>query len=480
MPALSEGTATGIWMTGRGRRSPLGECGDAKNNTTFDIYKTGDLARYNEEGLIECLGRIDNQVKLRGFRIELGEIENRALQYPGITAAVAEVKKIAQTDHLCLYFTVRPGEREMTQPKIDEKALRAFLAEKLTDYMVPTLYVQLEKMPLTPNGKINRKMLETPDISKHLENVPPASDTEAQMLEMARELLPGIEFGVTDNLFDLGMTSLLAMRFAVQLKELHLQVTVASVMRYRNIRAILNGNIRIAWLFDRYDRQKPLLVFAQGIVSTAVTMPKFDLWSQQFNILVIEPIDTHFKYLFEGEDFETALWLYATQLDMLLPQDAEVAAFMGFSWGGKVAYNMARMLHEYTGKTPAVILGDTAFNNELTDREMTVDDVTPDQLQAYGNQIAAEDIVNKFNSVYYMELHDVPVEPYEGHVVFLNAMKDGLTEKKKDNLRIVHEIAADLEVVDFPDSDHDDMFMDQSLTQTYTDILTKLIKHDED
>ena len=251
-------------------------------------------------------------------------------------------------------------------------------------------------------------------------------------------------------------------------------------MRYRNIRAILNGNIRIAWLFDRYDRQKPLLVFAQGIVSTAVTMPKFDLWSQQFNILVIEPIDTHFKYLFEGEDFETALWLYATQLDLLLPQDAEVAAFMGFSWGGKVAYNMARMLHEYTGKTPAVILGDTAFNNELTDREMTVDDVTPDQLQAYGNQIAAEDIVNKFNSVYYMELHDVPVEPYEGHVVFLNAMKDGLTEKKKDTLRIVHEIAADLEVIDFPNSDHDDMFMDQSLTQTYTDILTKLIKHDED
>jgi amino acid adenylation domain-containing protein len=444
------------------------------------MYHTGDLARYNADGDLEFMGRIDTQVKLRGFRIELGEIENRALQFPGITAAAAEVKKIAQTEHLCLYFTVRPGEQEMTQTKIDEKALRAFLAEKLTDYMVPTLYVQLEKMPLTPNGKINRKMLETPDLSKHLENVPPANDTEAQMLEMARELLPGIEFGVTDNLFDLGMTSLLAMRFAVQLKELHLQVTVASVMRYRNIRAILNGNIRIAWLFDRYDRQKPLLVFAQGIVSTAVTMPKFDLWSQQFNILVIEPIDTHFKYLFEGEDFETALWLYATQLDMLLPQDAEVAAFMGFSWGGKVAYNMARMLHEYTGKTPAVILGDTAFNNELTDREMTVDDVTPDQLQAYGNQIAAEDIVNKFNSVYYMELHDVPVEPYEGHVVFLNAMKDGLTEKKKDNLRIVHEIAADLEVVDFPDSDHDDMFMDQSLTQTYTDILTKLIKHDED
>ena len=438
------------------------------------MYHTGDLVRYNANGDLEFMGRIDTQVKLRGYRIELGEIENRALLFPGIISAAAAIKTIMQSQHLCLYYSVQKSDDPITQLKIDEKALRAFLGEKLTEYMVPTIYICMEQMPLTPNGKINRKALPEPDLSLHLENEAPANDTEAEMLRIARELLPGIEFGVTDNLFDIGMTSLLAMRYTVQLKAIGLNVTVASVMRYRKIRDILHGNIRLAWLFNTYDPQKPVLVFAQGIVSTAVTMVKFDIWSEYYNILVIEPLDSHFNYVLQGEDFNTALWLYGTQLDMLLPPDARIAAFMGFSWGGKVAYNMARNWHEETGELPAVIMGDTAFNNELADRAMIVEDVTPEQLEAYHNMIAAEDLVLKFNSVYQMEKNEAPVESYDGPVVYLNAMKNGLTDKKKDNLEIVRRIAAHLQIIDFPDSDHDDMFMDQSLTATYTEILVKL------
>ncbi|MER2300223.1 MAG: non-ribosomal peptide synthetase, partial [Pseudomonas sp.] len=117
------------------------------------MYRTGDLARYNENDELEYLGRIDNQVKLRGFRIELGEIESRASQYEGIKAVTAQVRR----DTLVLYYT---AERE-----INTDGLKAFLAETLTEYMVPEIYMHLENMPMTPNGKINLKALPDPDIS---------------------------------------------------------------------------------------------------------------------------------------------------------------------------------------------------------------------------------------------------------------------------------------------------------------------------
>ena len=109
------------------------------------MYRTGDLVRYNEDKELEFLGRIDTQVKLRGFRIETGEIETAASLYEGITQVAARVCD----DHLVLYYT---GDRQ-----IDQDDLRSFLAGSLTEYMVPAAYKQLDEMPMTPNGKIDRK-----------------------------------------------------------------------------------------------------------------------------------------------------------------------------------------------------------------------------------------------------------------------------------------------------------------------------------
>ena len=144
------------------------------------VYRSGDLARWVPDGSVEILGRNDDQVKLRGFRVELGEIEGVAVKFDGLRQAVADIKEIGAMQHLCLYYT--------SDEELDEEALKAFLAESLTEYMVPTAYVRIDAIPLTPNGKTNRKALPIPKI--HLEEiVPPANETEAKLLELMKQQL---------------------------------------------------------------------------------------------------------------------------------------------------------------------------------------------------------------------------------------------------------------------------------------------------
>ena len=167
------------------------------------MYRTGDLARYNENDELEYLGRIDNQVKLRGFRIELGEIENRASQYEGIMAVSAQVRR----DTLVLYYT--------SDGEIDPDALKAFLAETLTEYMVPEIYMRLETMPMTPNGKINLKALPDPDISdRQAPYAPPRNPIERTLCAAFAEVL-GLDaetFGIDDDFFALGGNSIRCMK----------------------------------------------------------------------------------------------------------------------------------------------------------------------------------------------------------------------------------------------------------------------------
>ena len=167
------------------------------------IYRTGDLARYNEQGQLEFLGRIDFQVKLRGFRIELGEIESRACQYPGIRNAAAEVRR----EQLVLYYS---GDAPADRGK-----LRAYLAESLADYMVPAACVFLKEMPMTPNGKINRRAL--PDVEFQRtgeEYAAPRNETEKRLCGAFAQVLnlSADHVGIRDDFFELGGDSIKCMR----------------------------------------------------------------------------------------------------------------------------------------------------------------------------------------------------------------------------------------------------------------------------
>ena len=196
------------------------------------IYHTGDLARYNEEGQLEYLGRIDTQVKLRGFRIELGEIESRAAGYEGIALAAAEVKK----DQLILYYACK---KDAPVQEVDESALKDFLAKDLADYMIPSIFMQLEDMPLTPNGKIDRKALPEPEVRRTGEYAAPEGEAECSVAEAMKQVL-GMEQapGATDSFFDLGGDSIRAIRLVSLLREMGLQVSVADIMKQKTVRGI--------------------------------------------------------------------------------------------------------------------------------------------------------------------------------------------------------------------------------------------------
>ena len=126
------------------------------------MYKTGDLGRWLADGKIEFLGRNDDQVKIRGFRIELGEIEARLARHPGVREAVVVAREDAPGEkRLVAYYTSANGEEE--QSSVGAEELRAYLSGKLPEYMVPAAYVRLERMPLTANGKLDRKGLPAPE-----------------------------------------------------------------------------------------------------------------------------------------------------------------------------------------------------------------------------------------------------------------------------------------------------------------------------
>ena len=198
--------------------------------TSGKVYHTGDLVRYNEDGNIEYLGRIDNQVKLRGFRIELGEIETLISKYNGVTMVSVQVKEVGGVQHLVAYYSANT--------EIDKAALEASLAESLTDYMVPDVYMQLDAMPLTPNGKVNTKALPEPEIAQ-TEYVEPEGEKEPIVAECISQVLSiGGKVGALDNFFSLGGDSIKSIRLVSMLRQKGLSLTVADVMKGKTIRAI--------------------------------------------------------------------------------------------------------------------------------------------------------------------------------------------------------------------------------------------------
>jgi amino acid adenylation domain-containing protein len=173
------------------------------------LYKTGDLVRYRATGEIEFLGRIDNQVKVRGFRIELGEIESALAEHASVREAVVVARKDEGDKHLVAYLTAREG-RELI---VDE--LRGFLQQKLPDHMVPSVFVVLESLPLSPSGKVDRRALPStngfkPNSAKGF--AAPGDELELKLTRLWKRVLGIDSIGVNDNFFELGGHSLLAVR----------------------------------------------------------------------------------------------------------------------------------------------------------------------------------------------------------------------------------------------------------------------------
>ena len=192
------------------------------------IYETGDVGKWNAKGEIEFLGRNDNQVKIRGYRIELGEIENALLKISFIDAAVVMVKVDANDNQVLVSYLIS---------KLDLNGLniKLHLKEFLPDYMIPAFYIQLESMPLTPNGKIDRISLPSPqnmELISIVEYMPARNETEAKLIKIWIEVLGIQKVGVKDNFFELGGNSLNATRLiGLILKQFELKISITDLFK---------------------------------------------------------------------------------------------------------------------------------------------------------------------------------------------------------------------------------------------------------
>jgi amino acid adenylation domain-containing protein len=201
------------------------------------LYRTGDVARWLADGRLQCLGRIDHQVKVRGFRIELGEIEAALAAQPPVQQAVVTVQPdLSGEQRLVAYVITTPGDA----PVVGD--LRAALKERLPDYMVPSTFQFIDAFPLTPNGKIDRQALPAPDSGRprlEASYIVPRNALEQSIAAVWQEVLGLDAVGVFDNFFDLGGHSMLLVKAHSKLRDVApRRLSIVDMFRYSTIDAL--------------------------------------------------------------------------------------------------------------------------------------------------------------------------------------------------------------------------------------------------
>jgi amino acid adenylation domain-containing protein len=200
------------------------------------IYRTGDIAKWQDDGNIICGGRMDEQVKIRGHRIEPGEIEAVMSTYPGIEQAIVVARGEDEHKYLAAYF--------VTAAVIEPTLIRRYLADKLPEYMVPAYYAALESMPLTPSGKVDRKQLPAVGSSAQVRQayVEARTALEATLVKIWETHLALEKIGIYDDFFELGGHSLLAFRIQLSIrKELGVEVSIKSLFQYTTIATLADS-----------------------------------------------------------------------------------------------------------------------------------------------------------------------------------------------------------------------------------------------
>jgi amino acid adenylation domain-containing protein/non-ribosomal peptide synthase protein (TIGR01720 family) len=200
----------------------------------YPIYLTGDLGRWLPEGNIEFLGRLDHQVKIRGFRIETEEIETQILKHEKVKETVVIAKDLQEggDKYLCAYIITESG--------FTGEALREYLSGKLPGYMVPRYFLQLENIPLTPNGKVDTRALPLPGPGQSRGTyVPPGNDMESALVNVWQEVLGVQRIGITDNFFEIGGDSIKVIQIIARLKKYRLELNVSDLFLNPTIKELV-------------------------------------------------------------------------------------------------------------------------------------------------------------------------------------------------------------------------------------------------
>ncbi|MEM9905080.1 MAG: amino acid adenylation domain-containing protein, partial [Cyanobacteria bacterium P01_D01_bin.44] len=219
-----------------------------ENDPRSRLYKTGDLCCYLPDGNVQFLGRIDHQVKVRGFRIELEEIESTLLQHPVINEALVIAREDSPGDQrIVAYLTFDPAQT------VTINQLQTFLKGKLPHYMMPSAFVMLDSIPLTPNGKVDRGALPQPESRPKLEEayVMPQTEVEKILATVWQEMLQVEKVGINDNFFSMGGHSLLLIKIQAKLSEIfEKELSIIEFFKYPTIKELAQ------YIADKSDLQR--------------------------------------------------------------------------------------------------------------------------------------------------------------------------------------------------------------------------------
>lgn len=312
------------------------------------LFKTGDLARYRRDGTLECLGRIDNQVKVRGYRIELGEIEATLAEHPAVKSCAV----LAQEDE--------PGNKQLVgyvslqkEKSLTPEDLRQFLRAKLPDYMVPSQIVFLDSIPITANGKVDRKALPAPshaNVSATQEFVPPRSEAEKLLAAIWIELLKVERIGVHDDFFDLGAHSLMAMRAVSKIRDAFgVDLPLATLLEAPTIAALAK--------ILRKEEKAPSRSYLASLRADGSKPPLFLMHAHGGNVVEYHLLVKRMKpdqpvYAFQAGGFDGHAAKDLTVEEMVSAYIDELTSFQpqgpyflgGFCFGGLLALEAAQQL----------------------------------------------------------------------------------------------------------------------------------------
>ncbi|KAG0223757.1 hypothetical protein BGW41_005376 [Actinomortierella wolfii] len=334
------------------------------------MYKTGDLVRYLSDGNLVFLGRLDNQIKIRGFRVELGEIETRLVEHPDVREAIVITNGEGGDKQLVAYVVCDSRD-------VLSRVLREHLSTRIPEYMVPSAFVQLDSMPLTNNGKVDRSSLPDPGrISILAEKyVAPQGDTEITLAHIWSELLMVDCVGRHDNFFELGGHSLLAVRMLsivrarmgvdLKLQSLFLTPTIAGLVQNPPLEDNNYDAFNVLLPLKTQGNRPPLFCVHPAFGAS---------WSYRDLAQYLHPEQPLYGLQARGFDGKTPLASsieemtldYIDQIRKIQPRGPY--NLLGWSFGGPVAHNMALELEKCGEQVQLLaILDSLADYSELTD-----------------------------------------------------------------------------------------------------------------
>ena len=346
------------------------------------VYKTGDSARWLKDGSVIFLGRQDQQVKIRGFRVECGEIEAVLAGLPQVHQAAVVVRGLFGLEQLVAFVVPEPVHQSLS-----DKELTSVLATVLPEYMIPTTFISIEQIPLTPGGKVDRAKLMTLDLSstENRFNVEPRTQTEAQLTQIWRQVLNNERIGVFDNFFQLGGHSLLAIRLMSLIREqLGQDLPISSLFESPTIAA------QAKRLTQRKSVWSPLVCLQHS----GALSPWFFIHAVAGDALCYQALSEELGverpfYALQAPSVESGLHpetieglatLYITSIQQVQPKGPYHLG--GWSMGGVIAFEIARQLEKNGHRvatlsliesyTPAVTLSfEAVSSNTLLEKKLS-------------------------------------------------------------------------------------------------------------